>query len=376
MKTYLVGGAVRDQLLNFPYHEKDWVVVGSSPEEMIALGYTPVGKDFPVFLHPKTHEEYALARTERKIASGYTGFTFHTDASVTLEEDLQRRDLTINAIAKNNDGDIIDPYQGQQDIQHRLLRHVSSAFNEDPVRILRVARFMARYHHLGFTVADETMQHMQEMVTQEETKHLVAERVWQECDKALTEKNPEYFFSLLKECCALNDIFPSFAEHALLPCLLKLNAACQLSTHKTIRFAAFCFPLPYGNIEKTHAYLATPNEYKELSLLTKVHYSHYASPQTWTPQLLSDFFQKTDALRKPERFQHILTTCQSIHQSEGNSHDNRQLLLNAFTAYKNVDHQSLIKQGFKKAALGEAIKEKRMEQLNQWLSKENLNANN
>jgi tRNA nucleotidyltransferase (CCA-adding enzyme) len=372
MKTYLVGGAVRDQLLGFPYHEKDWVVVGSSPERMRELGYTPVGKDFPVFLHPKTHEEYALARTERKTAPGYKGFTFHTDPQVTLEEDLERRDLTINAIAKSDNGEIIDPYQGQQDIQHRLLRHVSTAFSEDPVRILRVARFMARYHHLGFSVANETMQLMNDMAAQGETKHLVAERVWQECDKAFSEKNPECFFSTLQNCHTLHDVFPSFAQHDLKPCLSILQKACQLSTNNHIRFAAFCFPLPLDEIEKINAHLATPNEYKTLSLLTKNHYNDYINIAEWTAETLCWLFQKTDALRKPERFQQILTACHSIAQSENNDNNNNALLLKALTAYQQVDHQALIKQGFKKAALGEAIKEKRKEQLQEWLIQESL----
>jgi tRNA nucleotidyltransferase (CCA-adding enzyme) len=190
LKTYLVGGAVRDKLLNYPFTEKDWVVIGESPESMIAQKFIPVGKDFPVFLHPKTREEYALARTERKIAPGYTGFNFHTAPDVTLEQDLIRRDLTINAIALSSSGQLIDPYGGQNDLKNRILRHVSPAFNEDPVRLLRIARFAARYAHLGFRIADETQQLMQQMVQQGEVNHLVAERVWTETHKALTEDQP------------------------------------------------------------------------------------------------------------------------------------------------------------------------------------------
>jgi len=175
-KTFLVGGAVRDKLLNYPYTEHDWVVVGSSPEVMLTQGFKPVGKDFPVFLHPKTNEEYALARTERKTAPGYSGFSFHTAPDITLEDDLKRRDLTINAIAEDSDGQLVDPYGGQRDIQERYLRHVSEAFSEDPVRVLRVARFAARYHHLGFRVADETQALMRAMVACGEVNHLVAER--------------------------------------------------------------------------------------------------------------------------------------------------------------------------------------------------------
>ncbi|HIN68977.1 MAG TPA: multifunctional CCA tRNA nucleotidyl transferase/2'3'-cyclic phosphodiesterase/2'nucleotidase/phosphatase, partial [Methylococcales bacterium] len=212
METYLVGGAVRDKLLNYPFTEKDWVVIGESPESMIAQKFIPVGKDFPVFLHPKTREEYALARTERKTAPGYTGFNFHTTPDVTLEQDLIRRDLTINAIALSASGQLIDPYGGQRDLERRILRHVSPAFNEDPVRILRISRFAARYAHLGFQIADETHLLMQQMVQQGEISHLVPERVWTEMHKALTEDQPSCFFKTLKNCGALAVIFPEINE--------------------------------------------------------------------------------------------------------------------------------------------------------------------
>ena len=199
MKTYLVGGAVRDHLLNYPVVEKDWVVIDETPESMIAKGFKPVGKDFPVFLHPQTHDEYALARTERKTAPGYKGFAVHASPEVTLEEDLIRRDLTINAIAMREDGSIIDPYNGRKDLEQRIFRHVSPAFSEDPVRVLRVARFAARYAHLGFTLAPETRDLMEQMVNNGETEYLVAERVWAELYKALLEKTPSAFFYTLKE---------------------------------------------------------------------------------------------------------------------------------------------------------------------------------
>lgn len=365
MTIYLVGGAVRDQLLGVPYHEKDWVVVGSNPEEMIKLGYTPVGKDFPVFLHPTTHEEYALARTERKTAPGYKGFTFHTDKHVSLEEDLQRRDLTINAMAKSDDGSIIDPYQGKEDLKKRHLRHVSDAFSEDPVRILRVARFLARYQYLGFTIADETMQLMTNMVTNGETKHLVAERVWQECHKALTEKNPECFFTTLESCSALNDIFPCFNQYEIEPCLALLETAAQQTKDSTERFAAFCFSLDRQDISTLHEHLATPNEYKALALLVKEHCSCYINKDSWTAQSLNQFFIKSDALRKPERFQQVVNACHAMFPEKNNS----TLLLDALHAFNQVDHQALIQKGFKKAALGDAIKKQRIELLEQWLEK-------
>ena len=208
MKIYLVGGAVRDLLLHYPFKERDWVVVSADAQQMLDLGYQQVGKDFPVFLHPRTKEEYALARTERKTAAGYTGFEVHATPDVSLEEDLMRRDLTINAIAQDEQGNIIDPYHGQNDIKNKLLRHVSPAFSEDPVRILRVARFAARYAHLGFTVAPETMQLMTSMVNNGEVDALVAERIWQEMYKALNERNPEVFLTTLRECGALKKILP------------------------------------------------------------------------------------------------------------------------------------------------------------------------
>jgi len=208
VKTYLVGGAVRDKLLGRTVRERDWVVVGATPEQMKALGYRQVGRDFPVFLHPETHEEYALARTERKTAPGYRGFEVHAAPEVTLEEDLQRRDLTINALAEDETGEIIDYHGGLDDLDKRLLRHVSPAFAEDPVRILRVARFAARYAHLGFRVADETIGLMRRMVEDGEADALVPERIWQELEKALGERSPAVFFEVLRDCGALKVIFP------------------------------------------------------------------------------------------------------------------------------------------------------------------------
>ena len=208
MKTYLVGGAVRDKLLNYPVIDKDWVVVGASAEKMLELGYTPVGSDFPVFLHPQTKEEYALARTERKSGKGYKGFSFYAAQDVTLEQDLSRRDLTINAMAQDNKGQLTDPFNGQQDLADKVLRHVSSAFSEDPLRVLRVARFNARYAHLGFKVADETLSLMQDISASAELEHLTKERVWQELEKSLGEQSPLVFFKVLSNAHALDKLFP------------------------------------------------------------------------------------------------------------------------------------------------------------------------
>ena len=208
MQVYLVGGAVRDQLLGHPYHEKDYVVVGATPEQLLAQGYQPVGKDFPVFLHPETKDEYALARTERKSGQGYHGFEFYTDISVTLEDDLIRRDLTINAIAMDDDGKIYDPYHGHEDLNNKILRHVSDAFAEDPLRVLRVARFAARYHQYGFTIAEETLALMQQLADSGELKALTPERVWKETSRALMERDADVYFETLRQCGALKVLFP------------------------------------------------------------------------------------------------------------------------------------------------------------------------
>ncbi|MEE9345022.1 MAG: multifunctional CCA addition/repair protein, partial [Methylococcales bacterium] len=260
MKTYLVGGAVRDQLLNYPVHERDWVIVGATVDDMLAQGFRPVGKDFPVFLHPQTNEEYALARTERKTAPGYKGFAIHADTDVTLEQDLLRRDLTINAIAEDDTGRLFDPYGGQQDLETLLLRHVSDAFMEDPVRILRVARFAARYAHLGFKVADETMELMRKMTARGEVDALVAERVWAELVKALAERTPTQFFQVLRDCNALQRLFPELDALFGVPqppqyhpevdtgihTLMALEQAAKLSSDPLVRFAALMHDIGKG----------------------------------------------------------------------------------------------------------------------------------
>lgn len=283
MNIYLVGGAVRDRLLEFPVLERDWLVVGAKPEDMLNQGYKPVGKDFPVFLHPQTHDEYALARTERKTAPGYKGFSVDANPAVTLEEDLLRRDLTINAMAIGEDGILVDPYQGQQDLQKRILRHVSPAFSEDPVRILRVARFAARYAHLGFSVADETRQLMQDMVNTGEADHLVAERVWAELYKALSEATPVAFFQTLKDCGALAVIFPEI--HALygvpqppkyhpeidtgVHSMMALTQATRLSGKPEVRLAALLHDLGKALTRPEYWPSHHGHERKGLSVLEK-----------------------------------------------------------------------------------------------------------
>jgi tRNA nucleotidyltransferase (CCA-adding enzyme) len=291
VKIYLVGGAVRDELLGLPVKERDYVVVGSTPEEMERLGYKPVGKDFPVFLHPKTHEEYALARTERKSGRGYKGFTVHAAPDVTLEEDLRRRDLTINAIAKAEDGTLIDPFGGKRDLERRILRHVSDAFSEDPVRILRVARFAARF---GFDVAPETMALMKRMVASGETDYLVPERVWQEFSKGLMERAPQRMFEVL-DACGLRD--------KLLP---EIGAVGKLEGTLAQRFAQLAWPLKEPAVEALCDRLKVPGEVRELALLASRNRVALRASRLATPQALLELLKRTDAFRRPERFQDLL----------------------------------------------------------------------
>lgn len=257
MQVYLVGGAVRDHLLGYPYHEKDYVVVGAMPDQLLALGFQPVGKDFPVFLHPETKDEYALARTERKSGQGYHGFEFYTDSKVTLEEDLIRRDLTINAIAMDEHGHIYDPYGGQHDLEHKILRHVSTAFIEDPLRVLRIARFAARYKTLGFRIADETLTLMQDLTQSGELHALTPERVWKETSRALMENHADEYFAVLRSCGALKVLFPEIDAlygipqrpeyHPEIDCgihsMMSLQQACRANYSLDVRFAVLVHDL-------------------------------------------------------------------------------------------------------------------------------------
>jgi tRNA nucleotidyltransferase (CCA-adding enzyme) len=289
VKAYVVGGAVRDELLGLPVQDRDHVVVGATPEEMTAAGYRPVGKDFPVFLHPQTQEEYALARTERKSGKGYKGFTVYAAPDVTLEEDLKRRDLTINAIAKGADGKLIDPYGGEKDLRAGLLRHVSEAFQEDPVRILRVARFAARF---GFRIADETLALMKSMVASGEADHLVAERVWQEFAKGLAEAKPELMFAALEAC-------------GLRPKLLtELRALPKtFAGPLPVRYAVLCWPLAEAEILALSARIKAPNEERELAVLAARTQKLLGATK---PAELLNLFKRADAFRRPERFALLL----------------------------------------------------------------------
>ncbi|RLJ68153.1 multifunctional CCA addition/repair protein [Sulfurisoma sediminicola] len=342
MQVFCVGGAVRDELLGLPVQDRDWVVVGATPEQMLVQGYTPVGKDFPVFLHPRTHEEYALARTERKTAPGYKGFVFHADAGVTLEEDLARRDLTINAMAKGADGALIDPYGGRRDLQARVLRHVSPAFAEDPVRILRVARFAARFG--GFTLAPETLELMCAMVDNGEVDALVPERVWQEFARGLMEARPSRMFVTLRACGALAKLLPELGALAGVPqradyhpevdtfvhVMMVIDMAARLELPLPARFAALTHDLGKGStpvdILPRHAghearsvellgplceRLRVPVDCRDLALLVAQFHGDIYKPELLRPATMVKLLERCDVLRRPERFELILGACEA-----------------------------------------------------------------
>lgn len=308
MKIYLVGGAVRDKLLNIEPKEKDYVVVGATANDMLKLGFRQVGKDFPVFLHPKTHEEYALARKERKIGRGYTGFDFDSSPEVTLEEDLLRRDLTINAIAEDTDGALIDPFHGKADLEKKRLRHVSPAFVEDPVRILRVARFAARFAERGFVVAPETNELMKAMVQSGEVDALVAERVWKELERALSEKTPAEFFAVLVQCHAASVLFPDLkAEN-----FQRLKQVAAHIEDTEIRFAVLLYGLTPQQIKDFCEHYRLPTAYRELAVLVVQYYAHFAQAKRLAATELLNLLQETDAFRREARFMKFLQASAAI----------------------------------------------------------------
>jgi len=344
MQVYLVGGAVRDALLGEAVKERDWVVVGGTREELLRLNYREVGRDFPVFLHPDTHQEYALARLERKISPGYRGFTVEFGPDVTLEEDLARRDLTINAIAQAADGTLVDPHGGRRDLEARVLRHVSPAFVEDPVRVLRVARFAARFAPLGFRIAPETLDLMRSMVERGEVDALVAERVWQETEKALREPKAGEFFRVLRECGALARIYPEIDALFGVPqpaewhpeidtgihTLMVLDQAALLSPDLKVRFAALVHDLGKGTtppeqwpghrgheersvtlIEKLAERLRLPGDYRDLSVIVARYHGNVHRAAELKPSTILEFLERADAFRRPERFTQVLLACEA-----------------------------------------------------------------
>jgi tRNA nucleotidyltransferase (CCA-adding enzyme) len=329
MQVYLVGGAVRDKRLGLPVRERDWVVVGATPRELIDRGFTPVGRDFPVFLHPDTHDEYALARTERKTGPGYTGFETCADPTITLEEDLRRRDLTINAMAETPKGELIDPYGGAEDLDHGVLRHVSPAFAEDPVRILRVARFAARFAQWGFHVAHETNALMRRMVESGEVDHLVPERVWAELARALETDTPQRFFDVLHGCGALARLFPEIQplyaasrdhRHANGGSgFVALPAAVLLTGTPALRCAALVCDISRATgtafdpatLAALCARLRAPGDWRELAMLVLRHRARVHAADTLAPDALLDLLGDLDALRRGERFEDILLVCRA-----------------------------------------------------------------
>jgi tRNA nucleotidyltransferase (CCA-adding enzyme) len=350
MKIFLVGGAVRDRLLGRPHHEHDYVVVGATPGELTALGYRPVGKDFPVFLHPTTGEQYALARTERKTGHGYYGFATRYSPDVTLEEDLARRDLTVNAMAQDHDGTLVDPHGGRRDLEARVLRHVSPAFVEDPLRVLRVARFAARFAPLGFRVAPETLDLMRRIVAGGELSALVPERVWVETERALGEDCPAVYFEVLRDCGALAAVFPEIAVLDGVPqpekwhpeidtglhTMQVLEVAAGLSRDTTVRFAALVHDLGKGLtpreewprhigheeagarlIEGFCARLRVPNDHRELAVQVARHHAKVHRAAELRPGTLLELFEATDAFRRPERFEQLLLACEADARGRG-----------------------------------------------------------
>ncbi|WP_105167094.1 tRNA nucleotidyltransferase [Pseudoalteromonas sp. T1lg23B] len=347
MQVYLVGGAVRDELLQRPVTERDYVVVGATPEQMLALGYSQVGKDFPVFLHPETKEEYALARTERKQGQGYGGFICDFAPTITLEQDLYRRDLTVNAIAKDQQGNLIDPYNGQQDINNRVLRHVSDAFSEDPLRVLRVARFAARYHYLGFSIAPETQQLMTQMVASQELATLTKERVWMEIEKSLTDGQIEVFCNILQKVGALTLIMPMLTywseEHAK-----QLASAIQSldntqANYKLIQFCLWLAPSSLDALEGIEQRLKIPNKYAQSARDYCQHQALLLHSKIDVSAALA-MFNQLDLWRRPERFDLLCQVAQSDAQIHNDVIDTLQQAAQAALA---VAPQSIIAQGFK-----------------------------
>lgn len=403
MKSYLVGGAVRDSLLGLPVKDRDWVVVGATPEEMLNAGYQQVGRDFPVFLHPQSREEYALARTERKSGSGYTGFIVHAAPDVSLEQDLLRRDLTVNALAQDENGHIIDPFNGQHDLRNRILRHVSPAFSEDPLRVLRVARFAARYAHLSFRIADETMSLMRTMTDAGELAHLTTERVWKETENALHARNPQVYFQVLRDCGALKVLFPEIDALFGVPApakwhpeidtgvhtLMTLTMAAMLSPEVDVRFATLCHDLgkaltPKELWPRHHGHgpagvklvaglcqrLRVPNEIRDLAKLVAEFHDLIHTFPILQPKTIVKLFDSIDAWRKPQRVEQIALTSEADVRGrtgfEACDYPQGRLLREAWEVARAVPTKAVIEAGFKGAEVREELTRRRIAALAQW----------
>nr|WP_234465007.1 multifunctional CCA addition/repair protein [Kosakonia sp. S58] len=403
VKSYLVGGAVRDTLLGLPVKDRDWVVVGATPQEMLDAGYQQVGRDFPVFLHPQSREEYALARTERKSGSGYTGFTCYAAPDVTLEQDLLRRDLTVNALAQDENGTIIDPFNGQQDLRQRILRHVSPAFNEDPLRVLRVARFAARYAHLSFRIADETMTLMRDMTGAGELAHLTPERVWKETESALRTRNPQVYFQVLRDCGALKVLFPEIDALFGVPApakwhpeidtgihtLMTVSMAAMLSPEVDVRFATLChdlgkgltppalWPRHHGHgpagvrlVEGLCQRLRVPNELRDLAKLVAEYHDLIHNFPVLQPKTIVKLFDSIDAWRKPQRVEQIALTSEADVRGrtgfEAIDYSQGRLLREAWEVARAVPTKAVIEAGFTGAAVREELTRRRIAAVAQW----------
>ncbi|WP_180145098.1 multifunctional CCA addition/repair protein [Acinetobacter sp. YH12052] len=402
MQVYLVGGAVRDHLLGHPYHEKDYVVVGATPEQLLAQGYQPVGKDFPVFLHPETKDEYALARTERKSGHGYHGFEFYTDVNVTLEQDLIRRDLTINAIAMDDAGQIYDPYHGQQDLERRILRHVSDAFVEDPLRVLRIARFAARYKALGFKVADETLELMQELAQSGELEALTPERVWKETSRALMEDHADEYFEVLRACGALKVLFPEIDAlygipqrpeyHPEIDCgihtMMSLQQACRANYSLDVRFAVLVHDLgkaltPVDELPRHIMHeergvkpvtevcdrMRVPTNTKQLAISVCKEHLKCHQALSLKPGTLWRLLQRMDVLRRPERVEAFVQACECDSRGrlglEDRAYPQAQYVLDAMQVVRNIKASDL-PSDVKGPDIGEMLIQKRIEAIGQF----------
>lgn len=370
MQVYLVGGAVRDELLGRKIKERDYVVVGATPHQLLQQGFVQVGKDFPVFLHPKTKEEYALARTERKQGEGYTGFACEFSADVTLEDDLRRRDLTVNAIAKSDDGSLIDPYGGQQDLDNRILRHVSDAFSEDPLRILRVARFAARYHYLGFTIADETQALLTNMVAQGELNTLTPERIWLECEKSLNDGAFADFLQTLYSLNALPSISDALASTWTPDIYKQLNARYQYANeHKVTEPSLLLCQATTNLCRDSIIALATsirlPNGVRGMALYLQQHLATLNDEQLNSNELLA-LCNQLDLWRRPERFHALLKAAEIANCGPLKL---QQTLINATEAAKKISPQQFIAQGIKGADIKTALEQARLDMFTHYLTK-------
>ncbi len=367
MKTYLVGGAVRDRLLNQPVYDRDWVVVGATAEQMSALGYQAVGKDFPVFLHPRSKEEYALARTERKNGHGYKGFDFYASPDVSLEQDLQRRDLTINAMAEDERGQVIDPFGGQRDLAERRLRHVSPAFAEDPLRVLRVARFAARFSHLGFQVAAETLRLMAQIADSGELQHLTRERVWSELERALQERSPGVFFELLRQCRALAVLLPEIDQLLASAdgpaALAALQRSTAYPTLAATRLAILCLFIDGGRerLEPMLVRLKAPNDTRALCLLVSAQARTLLAVETLNPEQQLTLYENLDLQRRPERLPQLLLACRAVAAVEpGAELAAERQLQQLCRAVETIEPRQLTAEGFKGKALGNELRRRRL----------------